>query len=233
MKTSQMNPSRLVLALLAAGAIGGAGATAAFGGISMAASAPSAVASAAATPTAPTPGAPVPGAPNFVQITHDYGPAVVNISISGTRKVSDDDDDPFAQFFGQLPGARGGMPSREVPIRGEGSGFIVSSDGVILTNAHVVQGAKEVTVKLTDRREFRAKVLGADPQTDVAVIKIDAKNLPVVKVGDVNQLQVGEWVLAIGSPYGLENTATAGIVSAKGRSLPDDTSVPLSRRTWR
>jgi len=226
MKTSKMNPSRLVLALLAAGAIGGAGATAAFGGISMAASAPSAVAASSPTPGAPTPGASM-GAPNFVQITHDYGPAVVNISISGTRKVSDDDDDPFAQFFGQIPGARGGMPSREVPIRGEGSGFIVSSDGVILTNAHVVQGAKEVTVKLTDRREFRAKVLGADPQTDVAVIKIDAKNLPVVKVGDVNQLQVGEWVLAIGSPYGLENTATAGIVSAKGRSLPDDTSVPF------
>ncbi|WP_343719897.1 trypsin-like peptidase domain-containing protein, partial [Achromobacter dolens] len=200
MKTSKMNPSRLVLALLAAGAIGGAGATAAFGGISMAASAPSAVAATAA-PGASTPGAPM-GAPNFAQITRDYGPAVVNISISGTRKVSDDDDDddPFAQFFGQIPGARGGMPSREVPIRGEGSGFIVSSDGVILTNAHVVQGAKEVTVKLTDRREFRAKVLGADPQTDVAVIKIDAKNLPVVKVGDVNQLQVGEWVLAIGSP---------------------------------
>ena len=112
-------------------------------------------------------------------------------------------------------------------MRGEGSGFIISSDGLILTNAHVVQDAKEVTVKLTDRREYQAKVLGADPQTDVAVLKIEAKNLPVVKTGDVNQLQVGEWVLAIGSPYGLENTATAGIVSAKGRSLPDDTSVPF------
>ena len=220
MKTSQMNPSRLVLALLAAGAIGGAGATAAFGGVSMAANAPSPVAAAA---PAISPSSP----PNFVQITHDYGPAVVNISISGTRKVSDDDDDPFAQFFGQIPGARGGMPSREVPIRGEGSGFIVSSDGIILTNAHVVQGAKEVTVKLTDRREFSAKVLGADTQTDVAVIKIDAKNLPVVKVGDVNQLQVGEWVLAIGSPFGFENSVTAGVVSAKGRSLPDDSLVPF------
>ena len=90
-------------------------------------------------------------------------------------------------------------------MRGEGSGFIISSDGLILTNAHVVQDAKEVTVKLTDRREYQAKVLGADPQTDVAVLKIEAKNLPVVKTGDVNQLQVGEWVLAIGSPYGLEN----------------------------
>ncbi|MCC3262557.1 S1C family serine protease, partial [Paenibacillus polymyxa] len=97
------------------------------------------------------------------------------------------------QFFGQIPGSRGRAPAREVPMRGEGSGFIVSSDGIILTNAHVVQDAKEVTVKMTDRREYKAKALGADPQTDVAVIKIDAKNLPVVKVGDVNKLQVGEW----------------------------------------
>ncbi|AZS78417.1 DegQ family serine endoprotease [Achromobacter spanius] len=219
MKTSQLKPSRLMLALLAAGAIGGAGATAVMGGVSMAANAPTAIAAPQSLNTS--------SPPNFAQITRDFGPAVVNISVSGTRKVSADDDDPFAQFFGQIPGARGGMPSREVPMRGEGSGFIISNDGIILTNAHVVQDAKEVTVKLTDRREYKAKVLGADPQTDVAVIKIDAKNLPVVKVGDVNQLQVGEWVLAIGSPYGLENTATAGIVSAKGRSLPDDTSVPF------
>ncbi|MGY6273247.1 DegQ family serine endoprotease [Achromobacter denitrificans] len=219
MKTSQMKPSRLVMALLAAGAIGGAGATAVIGGVSVAAPTPAVSASfEAINPSTP---------PNFAQITRDYGPAVVNISVSGTRKVSADDGDPFAQFFGQFPGGRGQMPSREVPMRGEGSGFIVSSDGIILTNAHVVQDAKEVTVKLTDRREFKAKVLGSDPQTDVAVLKIDAKNLPTVKVGDVNQLQVGEWVLAIGSPYGLENTATAGIVSAKGRSLPDDTSVPF------
>jgi serine protease Do len=219
MKTSQMKPSRLVMALLAAGAIGGAGATAVMGGVSMAAGAPAA--------SAPFQAASQSTPPNFAQITRDYGPAVVNISVSGTRKVSADDGDPFAQFFGQFPGGRGQMPSREVPMRGEGSGFIVNSDGIILTNAHVVQDAKEVTVKLTDRREFKAKVLGSDPQTDVAVIKIDAKNLPTVKVGDVGQLQVGEWVLAIGSPYGLENTATAGIVSAKGRSLPDDTSVPF------
>lgn len=219
MKTTQMKPSRLVLALLAAGAIGGAGATAFTGGVSMAASAP------AITSSIQTPGTSSP--PNFAQITRDFGPAVVNISVSGTRKVSADEGDPFAQFFGQIPGARGQRPAREVPMRGEGSGFIVSADGIILTNAHVVQDAKEVTVKLTDRREYKAKVLGSDPQTDVAVLKIDAKNLPVVKVGDVNQLQVGEWVLAIGSPYGLENTATAGIVSAKGRSLPDDTSVPF------
>ncbi|MGS1106278.1 DegQ family serine endoprotease [Achromobacter anxifer] len=219
MKTTQMKPSRLVLALLAAGAIGGAGATAFTGGVSMAATAP------AVTSPLQAPGTSSP--PNFAQITRDFGPAVVNISVSGTRKVSADEGDPFAQFFGQIPGARGQRPAREVPMRGEGSGFIVSADGIILTNAHVVQDAKEVTVKLTDRREYKARVLGSDPQTDVAVLKIDAKNLPVVKVGDVNQLQVGEWVLAIGSPYGLENTATAGIVSAKGRSLPDDTSVPF------
>ncbi len=218
MKTSQLTPSRLAVALLAAGAIGGAGATAALGVAAHAAGAPAPIPASTAIGFA--------SPPNFAQITRDYGPAVVNISVSGTRKVSaldDDDADPFAQFFGQFPG----MPQREVPMRGEGSGFIISSDGVILTNAHVVQGAKEVTVKLTDRREYQAKVLGSDPQTDVAVIKIDAKNLPVVKIGNVNDLQVGEWVLAIGSPYGLENTATAGIVSAKGRSLPDDTSVPF------
>lgn len=219
MKTSQLKPSRLMLALLAAGAIGGAGATAMMGGVSVAANAPTAATAPQAISTA--------SPPNFAQITRDFGPAVVNISVSGTRKVSADDGDPFAQFFGQIPGSRGRAPAREVPMRGEGSGFIVSNDGIILTNAHVVQDAKEVTVKMTDRREYKAKVLGADPQTDVAVLKIDAKNLPVVKVGDVNQLQVGEWVLAIGSPYGLENTATAGIVSAKGRSLPDDTSVPF------
>src|SRR6185437_528064 len=122
-----------------------------------------------------------------------------------------------------------GMPhgSHNVPMEGVGSGYIVSSNGIILTNAHVVKDAKSVVVKLTDRREYRAKVLGSDPQTDVAVIKIDATNLPTVKIGHVSSLQVGDWVLAIGSPYGLESTATAGIVSALGRSLPDDTSVPF------
>jgi serine protease Do len=112
-------------------------------------------------------------------------------------------------------------------VRGQGSGFIVSADGIILTNAHVVRDATEVSVKLTDRREFIAKVLGADPKTDVAVLKIDARDLPVVALGRTSDLRVGEWVLAIGSPFGFENTVTAGVVSAKGRSLPDDSAVPF------
>jgi serine protease Do len=112
-------------------------------------------------------------------------------------------------------------------MAGEGSGFIISPDGTILTNAHVVKGAKTVTVKLTDRREFKAKVLGSDPKTDIAVIKIDAKDLPVAKIGDSKAIQQGEWVLAIGSPFGFENSVTAGVVSAKGRALPDDSSVPF------
>ena len=114
-----------------------------------------------------------------------------------------------------------------MPSRGQGSGFIVSADGIILTNAHVVRDAKEVTVKLTDRREFVAKVLGFDTKTDIAVLKIDAKDLPTVTVGKTSDLRAGEWVLAIGSPFGFENTVTAGVVSAKGRSLPDDSAVPF------
>ena len=112
-------------------------------------------------------------------------------------------------------------------MRGQGSGFIVCADGIIITNAHVVRDAKDVTVKLTDRREFQAKVLGTDPKTDVAVLKIDAKDLPVVPLGSSRDLRVGEWVLAIGSPFGFENSVTAGVVSAKGRSLPDDSFVPF------
>ncbi|SFB79343.1 serine protease Do [Polaromonas sp. OV174] len=237
MKSVALNNTRLVVALLAAGAIGGAG-VGAFNAAhtsAMAALLPATVASAPATPMA---------LPDFSQITERYGPAVVNISVTGTTKVSndssqaqgDDDDgmpsDPFFEFFRRFqqgqggPGAgRGGQ--QEMPTRGQGSGFIVSADGIILTNAHVVKGAKEVTVKLTDRREFRAKVLGADPKTDVAVIKIDAKNLPVATLGKTSELKVGEWVLAIGSPFGFENTVTAGVVSAKGRSLPDDSAVPF------
>ena len=229
------SPTRLVLALLAAGAIGGAG-------VSAVESVHSRVAAKPAPPVlAAAPGASI-ALPDFSTITRRYGPAVVNISVVGTTKVADasggDGDaapqDPFFEFFrrfqeqqqGQLRGGRSAKP-RAVPTRGEGSGFIVSPDGVILTNAHVVKDASEVTVKLTDRREYRAKVLGTDPKTDIAVLKIDGKNLPVVALGKTADLQVGEWVLAIGSPFGFENTVTAGVVSAKNRALPDDSSVPF------
>jgi serine protease Do len=179
----------------------------------------------------------VPGvatATDFSGIVDRYGPAVVNISVIGKAQERPaaaqgpelDPDDPFSQFFGfgpRIPRApRGGYI-----IRGQGSGFIISPDGLILTNAHVVDGAQEVTVKLTDRREFKAKVLGADKQTDVAVIRIPAKDLPTVKFGDPAAAKVGEPVLAIGSPYGFENSATAGIISAKSRALPEDTYVPF------
>ncbi|MEG1201716.1 MAG: Do family serine endopeptidase, partial [Comamonas sp.] len=153
---------------------------------------------------------------------------------SSNRGQQMDPDDPMLQFFKQFGIPQQGMPRgfgrqmpQEVPMAGEGSGFIISPDGTILTNAHVVKGAKTVTVKLTDRREFKAKVLGADPKTDIAVIKIDAKDLPVVKLGDSKAIQQGEWVLAIGSPFGFENSVTAGVVSAKGRALPDDSAVPF------
>ncbi|WP_423599489.1 DegQ family serine endoprotease [Roseateles sp. MS654] len=180
------------------------------------------------------------GMPDFAQIAATQGAAVVNISVSGTVKTRAvrgpqiDPDDPFYEFFRRfgvpgMPGAPGGDGeggSRQ--IRGEGSGFIVSKDGIILTNAHVVQDAQEVVVKLTDRREFRAKVLGSDKSTDVAVLKIEAKNLPTVRLGTTKDLRVGEWVLAIGSPFGFENSVSAGVISAKGRSLgPDESRVPF------
>ncbi|HLX79187.1 MAG TPA: DegQ family serine endoprotease [Burkholderiales bacterium] len=172
--------------------------------------------------------------PDFATIVQQYGPAVVNITVSGTRKTGfsgqqddeEQDDNPMSQFFRGLP-FRFGPPPSEVPMQGQGSGFIVGADGIVLTNAHVVRDASEVTVKLTDRREFSAKVLGADAATDVAVLRIDAKNLPVVKLGDPARARVGDWVVAIGSPFGFENSVSAGIVSAKGRSLPGDTYVPF------
>jgi serine protease Do len=185
---------------------------------------------AAASDTAPALAVPPRLAPpDFSTIVKEYGPAVVNISVTGTVKTAGDGnpfgqmdpEDPFFQFFKRFHGPQG-----EQPMRGLGSGFIVKSDGVILTNAHVVANASEVRVKLTDGREFNAKVIGIDKPTDVAVLKIDGKGLPTVRLGDPTRVQVGEWVLAIGSPFGLENTATAGIVSAKGRSLPNEGYVP-------
>ena len=173
-------------------------------------------------------------APNYRAIVQRWGPAVVGITVEGTRHIDADEapglnNDPFFQFFRGLPGfqGRGGPRSGETPFRGLGSGFIVSSDGLILTNAHVVRDSREVTVKLADRRELKAKVLGADPATDIAVLRVDAKDLPTVKFGDPNALQVGDYVCAIGAPFGFEQTVTAGIVSAKGRSLPGETYVPF------
>jgi serine protease Do len=190
-----------------------------------------------ATPAAAPAAAPVAVAapsislPDFSVIVAHNGPAVVNINVTGSTKTAYDGDaqqgrndafadDPFYEFFRRFQGQQRGQ-QRQTPTHGLGSGFIISADGIILTNAHVVRDASEVVVKLTDRREFRAKVLGSDPQSDVAVLKIDAKDLPVVPLAKGNDLKVGEWVLAIGSPYGLDNTVTAGVVSAKGRSLPD------------
>ncbi len=240
MTSRAMKNTSLVVALLTAGAIGGAG-VGAFNALhAPSVAAPGALVQNTAMGTISSSTA----LPDFPQITQRYGPAVVNISVTGMAKVSDpsasaqgDDEDaasdPFLEFFhrfqqgqGQRPG-NGRSGQQEMPTRGQGSGFIVSSDGIILTNAHVVKDAKEVTVKLTDRREFRAKVLGSDPKTDVAVLRIDAKNLPVVTLGKTSELRVGEWVLAIGSPFGFENTVTAGVVSAKNRSLPDDSAVPF------
>jgi serine protease Do len=185
-----------------------------------------AVLAASAQPATPA------GLPNFTAIVQQHGPAVVNISVTSrlqkTAFAPDrfklDPDDPFSQFFRQfgIPQPRG-----EVPMRGLGSGFIVSPDGVILTNAHVVADASNVMVKLTDKREYRAKVVGFDRASDVAVLKIDAKDLPAVKLPAADEVKVGEWVLAIGSPYGFENTVTAGIVSAKSRALPDGSYVPF------
>src|SRR5688572_21582963 len=180
---------------------------------------------------------PVPTAaqlPDFTDLVEKQGPAVVNIST--TQSVRNpllpqvpnlQEDDPFYEFFRRFIPQPGPGAPREFQSQSLGSGFIISADGYILTNAHVVEAAEEITVKLTDKRELKAKVIGADRRTDIALIKIDASNLPVVRFGDPNKLRVGEWVLAIGSPFGFENTVTAGIVSAKGRSLPQENYVPF------
>ena len=170
------------------------------------------------------------GLPDFSAIAKAFGPAVVNITVTSghgariARNFNLDPGDPMFEFFRHF-----GMPvpRDDAPSMGQGSGFIVGADGVILTNAHVVANAAEVTVKLTDKRELHAKVLGMDKPSDVAVLKIDAKSLPTVRLGDSAILSVGEWVLAIGSPFGFENSVTAGIVSAKSRTLPDENYVPF------
>jgi serine protease Do len=166
--------------------------------------------------------------PDFTDLVEKQGAAVVNISTmqilrneQGIPNIPE--GDPFYEFFKRFAPQ---MP-REQESQSLGSGFIISTDGYIMTNAHVVDHADKITVRLTDKREFRAKVVGADKRTDVALLKIEASGLPKINVGDPNKLKVGEWVVAIGSPFGFDSSVTAGIVSAKGRSLPQDNFVPF------
>ncbi|HYX63577.1 MAG TPA: DegQ family serine endoprotease [Burkholderiales bacterium] len=184
----------------------------------------------------PSPSAPRAAAvPDFSSIVEANKASVVNITSTINAAAAgrsapqapgadqdDEQDNPFSDFLRRFQGQ---MPP--VPQQGMGSGFVVAPDGLILTNAHVVEGADEVRVKLTDRREFKGKVVGIDKLTDIAVVRIDAKDLKPVKLGDPSQIRVGEWVLAIGSPFGFENSVTAGIVSATSRSLPEGTYVPF------
>jgi serine protease Do len=173
--------------------------------------------------------------PDFTELYERQGPAVVSIDVTQkARKQRFPDiseDDPFYEFFrrfGQVPrNGPGGGQQREFETQSTGSGFIISPDGYIVTNAHVVDDANEVTVRLSDKREFVAKVIGSDARTDVSLLKVDATDLPRVAIGDPDKLRVGEWVVAIGKPFGLENTMTAGIVSAKGRDLPQENLVPF------
>ncbi|AOS77736.1 MULTISPECIES: Do family serine endopeptidase [Hydrogenophaga] len=219
----------LVAAMLVSGAVGGL--TVGWGLSRQAepGTAPAATPTAFVRTAAPVT-APGAGQVDFAAIAQANGAAVVNISVSGTRRVGLQGEGPrqgISPFGFPFPFPDGGEAPRNDIVRGQGSGFIVDKDGVILTNAHVVDGASRVTVKLPDRREFQARVLGTDPMTDVAVLKIEAKDLPTVPLGSEKDLRVGDWVLAIGSPYGFENTATVGVVSAKGRSLPDESYVPF------
>jgi serine protease Do len=175
--------------------------------------------------------------PDFTRLVDEQGNAVVNISTTqavrrggggAVPQVPGIEDEEVLEFFRRFIPRQQPGPSPRPEARSLGSGFIISADGYILTNAHVVDGADEINVRFTDKREFKAKVIGADRRTDIAVIKIEgAGALPAVKFGDPTKLKVGEWVVAIGAPFGFENTVTAGIVSAKGRSLPQENFVPF------
>lgn len=172
--------------------------------------------------------------PDFSELAEKQGPAVVNISTTQVMRgrsampMPFDEDDPMFEFFKRfIPRQPGNGVPREFESKSLGSGFVISGDGYILTNAHVVDAADEITVRLTDKREFKAKVIGADKRTDVALIKIEAVGIPTVKLGEPSQSKVGEWVVAIGSPFGFDNSLTAGIISAKGRSLPQENFVPF------
>jgi serine protease Do len=244
-----MSVSSLVKKPLIAAVLGAATIAVPVSALYMGATHPAHAAAQTVAPVTPVPAAANPGAmlPDFSSMVQRYGAAVVNIAVVGKMNAayqgdddSDDNDDngnggnggnngggngqnpfgpnsPFAPFFRGSP-FQFQQPQPQ-PMHGEGSGFIIRPDGYIMTNAHVVKGATEVTVRMTDRREYTAKVVGVDTKSDIAIIKINATDLPTVKIGDSRQLKVGEWVLAIGAPFGFENSATAGIVSAKGRTL--------------
>jgi serine protease Do len=180
--------------------------------------------------------APVRALPDFTVLVERYGPSVVNISTkqslsSGPQDFSSEEgvpeDSPLYEFFRRFFGDDGLTPEDTDPGRSLGSGFIVSPDGYVLTNSHVVEAATEIIVRTSDRQEFLAQIIGADERSDIALLKIDGTDLPAVQIGSANDLKVGEWVLAIGSPFGFEHSATAGIVSAKGRSLPTENYVPF------
>jgi serine protease Do len=170
--------------------------------------------------------------PDFATLVEQQGPAVVKIEVSKTQRTAlgpqelPPQMEEFFRHFG-IPRPEGRALPNPTPAQGVGSGFIVSPDGAILTNAHVVDGAGEVTVKLSDKRELKARVIGVDRMTDVAVVKVDASDLPVVRIGDPSKTRVGEWVAAIGSPFGMDHSVTSGIVSAKSRNLPNDRLVPF------
>lgn len=170
--------------------------------------------------------------PDFTTLVERYGPAVVNISTSQLKAKALpfpglDESDPMFDFFRRFIPRQAPAPRLDPDDRSLGSGFIISADGYILTNAHVVDGADEILVRLVDKRELRARVIGGDARSDVALLKIEASGLPNLVIGDPDKLKVGEWVVAIGSPFGFDHSVTAGIVSAKGRSLPDENFVPF------
>ncbi|HEV2227847.1 MAG TPA: DegQ family serine endoprotease [Steroidobacteraceae bacterium] len=250
----------LVIAMLGAATVAVPVGALYFSGAAHAAASSAAQTAGAPAPAASTAAAnPVAALPDFSGMVQKYGPAVVNITVTTKVSASYDQGDegdegdggdgggggggggggndnpfgpnsPFAPFFRGF----GFQMPRPQPMHGEGSGFVIRPDGLIMTNAHVVKGASEVTVRLTDRREYPAKVIGIDARSDIALVKINARNLPTVKIGDSRTLKVGEWVLAIGAPFGFDNSATAGIVSAKNRPLNGDavpfiqTDVPIN-----
>jgi len=243
MTLSRLIKKPLIAAVLGASMIGVPVGALYVAGMTRALATPAAAAVTAQVSPAPA-GIPTVTLPDFSSMVQKYGPAVVNIqvttkvatSFNGQGDQGDEENggdngpgnpfgpnSPFAPFFRGAPFQQAPSPQ---PVHGEGSGFIIRPDGLIMTNAHVVNGASEVTVRLTDRREYTAKVVGVDTKSDIAVIKIKGSDLPTVKIGDSRALRVGEWVLAIGAPFGFENSATAGIVSAKGRTL-DSGYVPF------